>query len=190
MRTVIMGSGKGTNCQAILDAQGSGLIHDCDIVGVFSDKPNSGILEAAKLAGVPQVYLGSYKHSNVTDDERWVSGIKKFRPDLIVLAGFMRILSNQFIQAFDSKIINLHPSLLPSFRGKDAVTQAWNAGVKITGCTVHWVSPELDAGKIIAQAPVRIMYSDTLESVMAKVQAAEHMLLPAVIAEISEGFSN
>ena len=184
-----MGSGKGTNCQAILDAQGSGLIQDCDIVGVFSDKPNSGIMEVANLAGVPQIYLGSYKHSNVTDDERWVSGIKKFRPDLIVLAGFMRILSNQFIQAFDSKIINLHPSLLPSFRGKDAVTQAWNAGVKITGCTVHWVTEKVDEGKIIAQAPVRVMETDTLENLSMKIQAAEHVLLPTVISNLSLGNS-
>lgn len=188
MRTAIIGSGKGTNCEAIIDAHSSGLLASCEIVGVFSDKQNSGILQIAKQAGVPHIHLGNYNLSNETDNDRWVSGIKKYRPDLIVLAGFMRILSNQFIQAFDSRIINLHPSLLPSFRGLNAVAQAWNAGVKITGCTVHWVSSELDCGKIIAQAPVRIMSSDTFESVMAKVQAAEHMLLPSVVAEISQGF--
>ena len=98
---------------------------------------------------------------------------------------FMKILSVHFIESFKSKIINLHPSILPSFRGLNAIEQAWNAGVKITGCTVHWVTPSLDNGTIIAQAPVRIMPSDNLESVSAKVRGAEHVLLPSVIAELS-----
>jgi phosphoribosylglycinamide formyltransferase-1 len=94
------------------------------------------------------------------------------------------VLSNNFIESFGGKIINLHPSLLPSFRGLNAIKQAWDAGVKITGCTVHWVSPVLDSGEIIAQSPVRIMTGDTIESVSAKVHAAEHMLLPTVIAQL------
>ena len=101
----------------------------------------------------------------------------------------MKVLSTQFINSFDGKIINLHPSLLPSFRGLDAIKQAWDAGVKITGCTVHWVSPVLDSGEIIAQSPVRIMPGDTLESVSAKVHAAEHMLLPSVIAQLAMQFN-
>ena len=107
----------------------------------------------------------------------------------IVLAGFMKIVSQRFIDSFNSKIINLHPSLLPCFRGLNAIKQAWDAGVKITGCTVHWVSSELDGGPIIAQAPVRIMSSDTIESTTAKVQAAEHMLLPSVVADIAHTHS-
>ena len=188
MRTVIIGSGKGTNGLALLNAHKSGMLQSTEMVAVFSDKKNSGILEIAQQFNVFQMYLGNYDLSNKSDDQRWISEIKKSSPDLIVLAGFMRILSNQFIEAFNSRIINLHPSLLPSFRGRDAVRQAWEEGVKITGCTVHWVSSELDRGEIIAQAPIRIMSSDTLESVSAKVQAAEHMLLPSVVAELSTGF--
>lgn len=187
MRTIIIGSGKGTNCNALLDAYGSGMLNTSKIIGVFSNTPNSGILNIAKEADIPGLYLGSYDRLNAEKDQSWINEIKSFNPDLIVLAGFMRILSKQFIESFDSRIINLHPSLLPSFRGLNAVKQAWDAGVKITGCTVHWVSPDLDCGEIIAQAPVRIMPSDTLASVTAKVQAAEHMLLPSVVAEISRG---
>lgn len=185
MRIVILGSGKGTNCRAILDAYASRLLNSAEIVAIFSDKKGSGILEIAQLAGVPHFYLGNYDSTNSTDDHRWINGIKKYQPDLIVLAGFMKILSVHFIESFKSNIINLHPSILPSFRGLNAIEQAWNAGVKITGCTVHWVTPSLDNGTIIAQAPVRIMPSDNLESVSAKVRGAEHVLLPSVIAELS-----
>ena len=182
-----MGSGKGTNCYSLLDAFASGLLNTTEIIGVFSDNPNSGILDIAKGAKIPELYLGPYDRLNAEKDKSWIDEIKNLNPDLIVLAGFMRVLSKQFIEAFDSRIINLHPSLLPCFRGLNAIKQAWDAGVKITGCTVHWVSPDLDCGEIIAQAPVRVMTSDTLESVTAKVQAAEHMLLPSVVAEISQG---
>lgn len=189
MRTVILGSGKGTNFKALLDAHFSGLLDQTEIVAVFSDRKSSGILEIAQKSGIPQFYLGSYNSSDKINDVKWISKIQKYRPELIVLAGFMKILSKQFIETFDSKIINLHPSLLPSFRGLNAIKQAWDAGVKITGCTIHWVSDELDSGRIIAQAPVRIMPSDSIQSVTAKVQAAEHMLLPTVVANLSKAVS-
>jgi len=102
-----------------------------------------------------------------------------------VLAGFMRILKPRFIEAFAGKIINLHPSLLPSFPGLDSIGQAWRRGVKITGCTVHYVSAEVDGGPIIDQAAVRIETDDTLESLERKIHAAEHVLLPTVIARLS-----
>ncbi len=188
MRIIILGSGRGSNCKALLDAYESRMLGSSEIIAVFSDVSKSGIMEVARTVGIPGVYLGHYSPTNLKQDDYWISEIKEFQPDLVVLAGFMRILSRKFIQAFDSKIINLHPSLLPSFRGLNAIQQAFDAGVKITGCTVHWVTSELDCGKIIAQAPVRIMPSDTLESVTAKVHAAEHMLLPGVVSEISEGF--
>jgi phosphoribosylglycinamide formyltransferase-1 len=155
-----MGSGKGTNCYSLLDAFASGLLNTTEIIGVFSDNPNSGILDIAKGAKIPGLYLGPYDRLNAEKDKSWIDEIKNLNPDLIVLAGFMRVLSKQFIEAFDSRIINLHPSLLPCFRGLNAIKQAWDAGVKITGCTVHWVSPDLDCGEIIAQAPVRVMTSD------------------------------
>lgn len=192
MKTIIIGSGNGTNCQALLDAFSAGLLGPTEIVAVFSDKKNSGILKCGEKAGIHASYLGKYpaiqenKSSQfIEEEDHWIAAIKSKQPDLIVLAGFMKIVSQRFIDSFNSNIINLHPSLLPCFRGLDAIKQAWDAGVKITGCTVHWVSSELDAGSIIAQAPVRIMPSDTIESTTAKVHAAEHMLLPSVVADIA-----
>ena len=185
MRVIILGSGQGSNCKAILEASASNLLHSAEIVAVCSDVEASGILEIARNASVQSLFLGPYSLKNKGVDEAWIKEIKSFSPDLIVLAGFMKVLSTQFINSFDGKIINLHPSLLPSFQGLDAIQQAWDAGVKITGCTVHWVSPVLDSGEIIAQSPVRIMQGDTIESVSAKVHAAEHMLLPSVIAQLA-----
>ena len=108
------------------------------------------------------------------------------QPDLVVLAGFMRVLKPGFLNAFAGKIINLHPSLLPSFPGLDGIGQAWRRGVKVTGCTVHGVTAEVDGGPILDQAVVRIEPGDSLESLTAKVHAAEHELLPRVIARLSE----
>jgi phosphoribosylglycinamide formyltransferase-1 len=185
MRIVILGSGRGTNCEALINAQKSGALASVEIVGVLSDQKDSGILKIAQDLEIHQIYLGPYNAAIRSDDKRWIEAVKEYKPDLLVLAGFMRILSEDFIKAFNAQIINIHPSLLPSFRGRNAIKQAWDEGVKITGCTVHWVTPDLDSGKIIAQAPVRIMPSDTLESVTAKVHAVEHMLLPSVVAELS-----
>jgi phosphoribosylglycinamide formyltransferase-1 len=124
---------------------------------------------------------------SVTEEDRWIHSIQELNPDLIVLAGFMRILKPKFLSEFKNKIINLHPSLLPSFPGLNSIERAFNKKVKITGCTVHWVNEEIDGGEIIAQAPVRIMDGDVLELVKLKVNAAEHMLLPWVIRDLAIG---
>ena len=196
VKVVVLGSGTGTNCQNLLKLQRENKLGFAKIVAVFSDNPNAGILEIAKQFGIRSSYLGSYKQLSVNElkissnsDQSWIDTILKEKPDLIVLAGFMRILSPHFIKSFNSQIINLHPSLLPSFRGLDAIRQAWDLGVKITGCTVHWVNDELDMGKIIDQVPVRINPSDTLESLTAKVHSAEHLLLPSVVTELARKFN-
>jgi phosphoribosylglycinamide formyltransferase-1 len=124
---------------------------------------------------------------SITEEDRWIHSIQELNPDLIVLAGFMRILKPKFLSEFKNKIINLHPSLLPSFPGLNSIERAFNKKVKITGCTVHWVNEEIDGGEIIAQAPVRIMNGDVLELVKQKVNAAEHMLLPWVIRDLAIG---
>jgi len=195
VRVVVLGSGTGTNCKNLLKLQRENKLGFAKIVAVFSDNPNAGILEIAKQFGVPASYLGSYRQLSVNElknssnsDQLWIDTIHKEKPNLIVLAGFMRILSYHFINSFNSQIINLHPSLLPSFKGLGAIRQAWDFGVKITGCTVHWVNDELDMGKIIDQAPVHINPSDTLESLAAKVHSAEHLLLPSVVTELARKF--
>jgi phosphoribosylglycinamide formyltransferase-1 len=111
--------------------------------------------------------------------------VRGAQPDFVVLAGFMRVLKPGFLSAFAGKIINLHPSLLPSFPGLDGIGQAWRRGVKITGCTVHYVTSQVDGGPIIDQTAVRVEPSDTLEALAEKIHAAEHALLPTVIARLS-----
>jgi phosphoribosylglycinamide formyltransferase 1 len=145
------------------------------------------------------VILGSGRGSNAEVDaapyrtkldgdaeQHYIAAILACRADLIVLAGFMRVLKLPFLSKFEGKIINLHPSLLPSFPGLDGIGQAFRRGVKITGCTVHYVTLDVDGGPIIDQAAVRIEETDTLETLSEKVHAAEHALLPAVIARLSE----
>ena len=190
MRIVILGSGEGTNAVAIMKAAVDQQLGDTEIVGVFSDIKEAMILEHAKSFNFSSNYLdpGNQKTIiSVTEEDRWIHSIQELNPDLIVLAGFMRILKPKFLSEFKNKIINLHPSLLPSFPGLNSIERAFNKKVKITGCTVHWVNEEIDGGEIIAQAPVRIMDGDVLELVKQKVNAAEHMLLPWVIRDLASG---
>lgn len=188
MRVVMLGSGRGSNAEAILQAQQGGRLGRAQVVQIFSDKANAGILALGEGFGVPARFLDPGIFRTKFDDageQRYIEEISRLAPSLVVLAGFMRILKPRFIDAFPGKIINLHPSLLPSFPGLDGIGQAWRRGVKITGCTVHYVTAEVDGGPIIDQRAVRIEKSDTLESLESKVHAAEHELLPAVIAQLS-----
>jgi len=189
MRVVILGSGRGSNAEAILAAQKDGRLGRAQVVKIYSDKADAGILALGKRFDVSASYLDAAPFKTKLEGEgeaRYIAAINDCRPDLIVLAGFMRVLKPGFLNAFAGKIINLHPSLLPSFPGLDGIGQAWRRGVKITGCTVHFVTPEVDGGPIIDQTPVRIEASDTLEILAQKIHAAEHALLPQVIARMSQ----
>lgn len=192
MRVVILGSGRGSNAAAILQAQASGRLGSARVVQIFADKPDAGILAHGARFGVPAQFLdaGPFKTKlEGAGEDRYIAAIGACAPDLLVLAGFMRVLKPGFLTAFAGKIINLHPSLLPSFPGLDGIGQAWRRGVKITGCTVHYVSAEVDGGPIIDQAAVRVEAGDTLESLTEKIHAAEHELLPTVIARLSRNLS-
>ncbi|HEX2855010.1 MAG TPA: phosphoribosylglycinamide formyltransferase [Opitutaceae bacterium] len=189
MRVVIIGSGRGSNAEAILQAQQAGRLGRAKVVQIFSDRPDAGILALGPRFKVPAAFLDPAPYKTKLDGEaeqHYIAAITACQPDLIVLAGFMRILKMPFLSFFEGKIINLHPSLLPSFPGLDGIGQAFRRGVKLTGCTVHGVTIEVDGGPIIDQAAVRIEDDDTLETLSAKVHAAEHALLPAVIARLSE----
>lgn len=189
MRVVILGSGRGSNAEAILKAQQAGSLGRAQVVQIFSDQPGAGILSLGPRFSVPANYLDPAPYKTKLDGEaeqHYIAAIGACRPDLVVLAGFMRVLKLPFISAFERKIINLHPSLLPSFPGLDAIGQAVKRGVRITGCTVHYVTVDVDGGPIIDQAVVRVEETDTAESLAVKVHAAEHALLPAVIARLSE----
>jgi phosphoribosylglycinamide formyltransferase-1 len=190
MRVVILGSGRGSNAEAILAAQATGRLGRAQVVQIFSDQPNAGILAHGPRFGVPAAFVDPAPFKTKLEGEgeaRFIAAVAGCQPDLVVLAGFMRVLKPGFLNAFAGKIINLHPSLLPSFPGLDAIGQAFRRGVKVTGCTVHAVALEVDGGPILDQAVVRVEPADTLETLAAKVHAAEHALLPAVIARLSEG---
>jgi phosphoribosylglycinamide formyltransferase 1 len=188
MRVVILGSGRGSNAEAILRAQAENKLGRAHVVQIFSDVPDAGILTLGKRYTVPANFLSAAPYKTKLDgdaEQHYIAAILACQPDLIVLAGFMRVLKLPFLTKFEGKIVNLHPSLLPSFPGLDAIGQAFRRGVKITGCTVHYVTLDVDGGPIIDQAAVRVEASDTLESLAQKVHAAEHALLPAVLAQLS-----
>lgn len=190
MRIVILGSGRGSNAEAILLAQQAGRLGSARVVQILSDKPDAGILALGPRFGVPAKFVDPAPFKTKLEGEgeaRFIAAVREARPDLVVLAGFMRVLKAGFLHAFAGKIINLHPSLLPAFPGLDGIGQALRAGVKETGCTVHFVTMEVDAGQIIDQARVPIEPGETVESLSAKVHAAEHKLLPAVIARLGGG---
>jgi phosphoribosylglycinamide formyltransferase-1 len=188
MRVVILGSGRGSNAEAILHAQQAGRLGSARVVQILADNPEAGILALGARFGVPARFVdpAPFKTKLEGDGEaRFIAAVMDCAADLIVLAGFMRVLKPGFLNAFAGKIINLHPSLLPSFPGLDGIGQAFRAAVKEAGCTVHYVTLEVDAGQIIEQAMVPVEAADTLETLTAKVHAAEHRLLPAVIARLS-----
>jgi phosphoribosylglycinamide formyltransferase-1 len=193
MRVVILGSGRGSNAAAILQAQQAERLGSARVVQIISDRSDAGILALGERFGVPVRWVDPSPFKTKLEgpgEDRFVDAIQAARADLVVLAGFMRVLKPKFLGAFAGKIINLHPSLLPSFPGLDAIGQAFRRGVKVTGCTVHAVTLEVDGGPILDQATVRVEPADTLETLTAKVHAAEHELLPVVIARLSRRTGN
>lgn len=189
MHFVILGSGTGSNAEALLRAWQAGQLGAAKPVAIFSDNAQARILTLGERFGLPGRYLdpGPFRTKLSPEAEAaYMEAIRSSGADLIVLAGFMRVLKPPFLEAFPRRIINLHPSLLPSFKGLEAIGQALAYGVKVTGCTVHFVTGELDGGPIIDQLAVRIEAADTLESLSRKVHAAEHQLLPQVVRRLAE----
>lgn len=188
MKFAILGSGRGSNAEALLHAWQAGELGAAEPVGIFSDVPDARILELGPRFGLSAVCFetGPYRTRLSPEAERELASlIRATGARLVVLAGFMRVLKAPFLDCFPRQVINLHPSLLPSFKGLNAIGQALDYGVKITGCTVHWVTPELDAGPILDQEAVRVEPDDTEATLAAKVHAAEHRLLPRVVRELA-----
>jgi phosphoribosylglycinamide formyltransferase-1 len=183
----MLGSGKGSNCRAILEKIRRGeLAADCRIV--IADVADAGILEVAREFGVPDVFLPPGKFRTKLESEVEQELIRLLRGagvELVVLAGFMRVLKSAILEAFPRRIINLHPSLLPKFPGREAWAQALAAGDKITGCTVHYVDAGVDSGEIIAQREVPILPNDTATTLHDRIQLAERELFPAVIGQLA-----
>jgi phosphoribosylglycinamide formyltransferase-1 len=178
----VLGSGKGSNLVAVAEACARG-----KVALVVSDVEEAGILSQAERLGVAHQYIspGDYRTKLDEDAERaYIAALCEAEVDLVVLAGFMRILKGEFLRAFEGRVVNVHPSLLPSFPGLEAWKQALDAGVKWTGVTVHYVDQGIDSGPIIAQEPVPVREDDTPESLHARIQEMEQILYPRVIGEI------
>lgn len=188
LRIGILGSGKGSNCRAILERIRDGTLA-ADARVVLSDVFDAGILEIAREFGVPNVYLppGPFRTRLAPENEaQLVQLLKEARIELVVLAGFMRVLKSPTLEAFPQRIINIHPSLLPKFPGLEAWKQALLAGEKITGCTVHYVDASVDGGEIIAQREVPILPGDTAETLHARIQVAEREVYPEAIRQFCD----
>src|SRR5256885_3939856 len=182
----ILGSGRGSNCRAILESIRSGAL-PAEVRVIISDVLDAPILEIAREFSVPNAYLppGQFRTRLEPNAEaELVQMLRDAEVDLVVLAGFMRVLKAPTLDAFPNRIINIHPSLLPKFPGLEAWKQALDAGGTVTGCTVHFVDQKIDHGDIIAQREVPILPNDSPESLHARIQLAEHDLYPAAIAKL------
>jgi phosphoribosylglycinamide formyltransferase 1 len=180
-------SGRGSNLQAIIDAIAEGRL-DARIAVVISNKPDAYGLERAKAAGIETVVLSHRAYPSREDyDRALVTELRARDVRLVCLAGFMRLLSPVFIEAFPNAILNIHPSLLPAFPGIDAQRQALEHGVKVSGVTVHLVTPELDAGPIVLQAAVPVLDDDTVETLSLRILEQEHRVYPEAIEIVLAG---
>ncbi len=188
-RLGVLGSGKGSNFVAIADACAAGRV-PADVALVLSDVETAGILAQARSRNLAARFIPPGKFRTKLDEEAeraYVEALRAARVDLIALAGFMRVLKGDFLRAFEGRIVNIHPSLLPSFPGLDAWKQALDHGVKFTGCTVHFVDAGVDSGPIIGQQTVPVLDHDTPATLHERIQAAEHELYPRCVAAIARG---
>ncbi|HPU00652.1 MAG: phosphoribosylglycinamide formyltransferase [Firmicutes bacterium] len=180
-RIAVLASGEGTNLEAILEAVERGEISG-RVVLVISDREKAPALERARRRGVRALFLDPRAFpGREAYDEALAAELQEAQVDLVVLAGFMRLLSPVMVRAFPMRIMNIHPSLLPSFPGTEGVRDALEYGVKVTGCTVHFVDEGLDTGPIILQEAVPVIQGDTVETLHARIHAAEYRLYPRAI---------
>lgn len=189
MRVALLGSGRGSNAEAVLRAQADGRLGKAKVVGVYCDVPGAPMLQLGPKFSIPAYYLdpGPFKTKFSPEQETfWADTLAEHKVDLVVLAGFMRVIKAPLLTRFANRIINLHPTLLPEFPGLDGIGQTWRANAPEGGCTVHWVTAEVDGGKHLGQSRVARETSDTQETFTQKIHQAEHALLPKVIAELAE----
>jgi phosphoribosylglycinamide formyltransferase-1 len=183
----VLVSGNGTNLQAILDAVERGVL-DARVRCVVSNKAEAFALERARRAGVPALAISHKAYATrEAFDEAVLVALREHGVEWVVLAGFMRVLTPGFLRAWGGRVVNVHPALLPAFPGVNAVAQALAHGVKVTGCTIHFVDEGIDSGPIIAQRAVPVLEDDDESSLAARVHAAEHELFVSVLGDIAAG---
>ncbi len=182
----ILLSGRGSNFEAIANSAAAGRI-DAGIVVVISNRADAAGLETARARGLNAVCLPSKGLDRAVYDRSVVAELRKHEVDLVCLAGFLRLLTGEFVRAFPERILNIHPSLLPAFPGLDAQHQALTHGVKVSGCTVHFVDEQLDAGPIVLQATVPVLDEDTVESLSARILVEEHRIYTEAIQVVVTG---
>ena len=187
MKIGILISGRGSNMIAIVEAVQSGLIPDSEVAVVISDKTSAEGLIKAKERGIETLIISRNGRTREEHDAEIIAELKTRNVELVCLAGYMRLLSKDFVRAFPNRITNIHPSLLPSFKGLDAQKQAIDYGVKVSGCTVHFVDEDLDHGAIILQKAVEVADDDTAESLSKRILEYEHALYTEAIKKIVEG---
>ena len=186
-RIVILISGRGSNMESMMRTAAAQR-WSAQIAAVISNKPDAAGLEIARAAGIPTAVVNHRDYAGREPfDAALAAAIDLYQPDLVVLAGFMRILTDTFVNHFAGRLINIHPSLLPSFTGLDTHQRAIDAGVKFHGATVHFVTPELDHGPIIAQAVVPVHPNDDAETLAARVLEQEHQIYPRAVLDLLEG---
>ncbi|MFC1804445.1 phosphoribosylglycinamide formyltransferase [Candidatus Omnitrophota bacterium] len=187
MKIAVFASGRGTNFSAISRAVKKGKVK-ADLALLVCDNPKAGVIGRAKRAGVKVVLVQRDDFSGKDEfEEKIIQHLTENQIDLIVLAGFMRILGPKLVSAYKDKILNIHPTILPSFKGEHGIKDAFDYGLKITGVTVHFVDAEMDHGPIILQAQVKIEEDDTLETLEAKIHKLEHKIYPEAISLFLEG---
>lgn len=187
LRLGVLASGSGTNLQAFIDRTEAGN-YPAKITIVVSDRQDAGALERAAKHSLPTEVISPHRFPSKWDLEaRMIEVLRSHNVDLVVLAGFMRILSSEFVRTFPGRIMNIHPSLLPAFPGVHGIRDALTHGVKVTGCTVHFVDEGVDTGPIILQAPVEIEGNDTEETLLQKAHQVEHRIYPEAVRLFAEG---
>ena len=188
-KLAILGSGQGSNMAAIAEACRAGRVPG-EVAIVLSDAAGAGILTRATDQGIRAEFIPPGKFRTKLDEaaeQAYIAALQQARVDLIVLAGFMRILKGDFLRAFPERVVNIHPALLPSFPGLEAWKQALDYGVKVTGCTVHFVEQGIDTGPILAQQTVPVLDDDTPATLHERIQQAERVLYPTTIAALLRG---
>ena len=183
----VLVSGSGTNLQAFIDAIAAKEL-DAEIVLVVSSRPDAYGIERAKAANIPVLVLNKGVYANQeAADARIVAALQEAGAEYVFMAGYMRMVTPVMLDAFPNRVVNLHPALLPSFKGAHGIQDAFDAGVKYTGVTVHFANAEYDKGPIIAQEPVAVLESDTVETLEERIHAVEHRLYPATAQLIAQG---